>query len=83
MKTQKLHPGRSGNADKNSFLRSYRFEIRLAPDELEAIKARCRQSVHNSLAAYARDFLVSASGSTAKDKLAVINKTALALIGLP
>lgn len=79
MTTIKKHPGRSGNADPNKLIRGYRFEIHLSTDELTALNARCQSSRHTALAAYARDFLLTSNGTTAKDTLAAVNQCALAL----
>lgn len=60
-KTLKIKSGQSGNSDKNNYIRTKRFEMRLSPDEYLLLDNRFKDSGLNSMATYAREILMYGS----------------------
>lgn len=57
----KIKSGQSGNSDKNNYIRTKRFEMRLSPDEYLELDNRFKESGLNSMANYAREILLFGS----------------------
>lgn len=57
-KVIKIKSGQSGNSDKNNYIRTKRFEMRLSPDEYLLLDNRFKESGMNSMATYAREILL-------------------------
>lgn len=60
-KVIKIKSGQSGNSDKNNYIRTKRFEMRLSPDEYLLLDNRFKESGMNSMATYAREILMYGS----------------------
>lgn len=58
---QKVKSGQSGNLDKNKYIRTNRFEMRLSNEELAVLKNRFKESDLKVMASYAREILLYGS----------------------
>ncbi|MCK4161421.1 plasmid mobilization relaxosome protein MobC [Ralstonia pseudosolanacearum] len=81
----KKHAGQSSNEDPNKVIRSRRFELRLTDEEFAQLEKNFEASKHNSMAAFAREVLIShqqsdenPSVNSANELIMTLNKFILA-----
>lgn len=75
----KKHAGQSGNDDPNKVIRSRRFELRLTDEEYAQLEKKFEASHHNSMAAFAREVLISHQQSDRKPSVNSVNELIMTL----